>query len=89
MDSEFVQELRRIGWKVVDQVKMKTEENFGGWYPGIIDAAILAKGSAFVGTEWSTFSFLAVSRDLPLVLSFSLFPHFSCISLMRRRRDCG
>lgn len=64
IESTFVRELKGRGWKVVDH--RETEEKFGGWYAPIIDAAILARGSGFVGTEWSTFSFLAVSsRSFP------------------------
>lgn len=60
--SDFVLEMIEFGWKVVDHDAMKTEENFDLWYPSMIDSAILARGRGFVGTEWSTFSYLAGSR---------------------------
>ena len=55
-DSDFVQELLGLGWLVLDHERMQTEEKFGSWMPMIIDQAILARGKAFVGTEWSTYS---------------------------------
>ncbi|GAA6025703.1 hypothetical protein JCM8202_002703 [Rhodotorula sphaerocarpa] len=63
MDSEFVRKVRdELGWRVIDHEKARTAERFGEWYPTMIDAAVLARGRGFVGTEWSTFSFLAGSR---------------------------
>ncbi|GAA6058078.1 hypothetical protein JCM3770_002252 [Rhodotorula araucariae] len=61
--SDFVRQLKEnLGWKVVDHAHMRTEEELGAWYPTMVDAAVLARGRAFVGTEWSTFSYLAGLR---------------------------
>ncbi|GAA5828350.1 hypothetical protein JCM11251_006209 [Rhodosporidiobolus azoricus] len=62
-DSDFVQTLKRdYGWKFIDHDSMNTKEELGNWYPTMIDSAVLARGSGFVGTEWSTFSYLAGLR---------------------------
>ncbi|GAA6000105.1 O-fucosyltransferase family protein [Rhodotorula paludigena] len=62
-DSDFVRQLREeLGWKVVDHEAMNTVGELGAWYPTMVDAAILARGRGFVGTEWSTFSYLAGLR---------------------------
>ncbi|GAA6014240.1 hypothetical protein JCM10207_006143 [Rhodosporidiobolus poonsookiae] len=62
-DSDFVRELKeRLGWKVLDHDAMNTTAELGEWYPSMIDAAVLARGSGFVGTEWSTYSYLAGLR---------------------------
>ncbi|GAA5861415.1 hypothetical protein JCM8547_006122 [Rhodosporidiobolus lusitaniae] len=61
--SPFFKQLTdELGWKVIDHEAMATVEQFGNWYPALIDAAVLARGSGFVGTEWSTFSYLAGLR---------------------------
>ncbi|GAA5975685.1 hypothetical protein JCM10908_005242 [Rhodotorula pacifica] len=63
MDSDFVRHIRtELGWRVLDHDKMQTVKKLGEWYPTMIDAAVLARGRGFVGTEWSTFSYLAGSR---------------------------
>ncbi|KAM0755345.1 hypothetical protein T439DRAFT_1154 [Meredithblackwellia eburnea MCA 4105] len=61
-NSPFVQELKELGWKVVDHDEMRTVYELGEWYPTIVDQAILARGRGFVGTEWSTYSYLAGLR---------------------------
>ncbi|GAA6061938.1 hypothetical protein JCM10212_001506 [Sporobolomyces blumeae] len=62
-DSEFVRQLKDdLGWKVIDHDAMRTGEELGGWYPLLIDSVILSRGGGFVGTEWSTFSYLAGLR---------------------------
>lgn len=61
-ESPFVQDLLALDWKVLDHTAMRTEELLGGWYPTIIDQAILARGRGFVGTEWSTYSYLGGLR---------------------------
>ncbi|BGP14734.1 hypothetical protein JCM10213v2_002685 [Rhodosporidiobolus nylandii] len=60
--SPFVRQLLDLGWKVMDHEEMNTSEELGNWYPAMIDAAVLARGAGFVGTEWSTFSYLAGLR---------------------------
>ncbi|GAA6002968.1 O-fucosyltransferase family protein [Rhodotorula paludigena] len=61
-DSEFVQEVRALGWKVLDHEAFETKDKLGGWWPTMLDGAILARGRAFVGTDRSTFSHLAGVR---------------------------
>ena len=61
-DTTFVQQIKELGWKVLDHEKAETKEKLGAWYPTILDAAILARGSSFVGTDRSTFSHLAGLR---------------------------
>ncbi|BGP19271.1 hypothetical protein JCM10213_008211 [Rhodosporidiobolus nylandii] len=64
--SEFVKEVRALGWKVLDHGAgpggFKTKETMGGWWPTMLDGAILARGRSFVGTDRSTFSHLAGLR---------------------------
>ncbi|KAI5476077.1 GDP-fucose protein O-fucosyltransferase [Pseudohyphozyma bogoriensis] len=60
--SAFIEEVRALGWKVLDHGEEKTEEVLGGWWPTILDAAVLARGQSFVGTQHSTFSHLAGLR---------------------------
>jgi hypothetical protein len=61
--SDFVKTLKNeLGWKVIDHDFMETEKQLGGWYPMLIDSVILSRGQSFVGTEWSTFSYLAGLR---------------------------
>lgn len=61
-DSDFVKEVRELGWKVVDHDALTTKDRFGPWWPTIMDAAILSHGESFVGTDRSTFSHLAGLR---------------------------
>ncbi|GAA5988929.1 hypothetical protein JCM10908_006234 [Rhodotorula pacifica] len=61
-DSEFVQKVRSLGWKVVDHDVYGTVERYGGWWPTMLDGAILARGKSFVGTDRSTYSHLAGLR---------------------------
>ncbi|GAA5911196.1 hypothetical protein JCM6882_006603 [Rhodosporidiobolus microsporus] len=62
-DSDFVKTLKHeYGWKFIDHDSMNTKEELGNWYPTMIDAVVLARGAGFVGTEWSTFSYLAGLR---------------------------
>lgn len=60
--SAFLEEVKALGWKVVDHELMKTEEKLGTWWPTILDGAILARGQGFVGTQRSTFSNIAALR---------------------------
>ncbi|KAL8286852.1 hypothetical protein RQP46_003858 [Phenoliferia psychrophenolica] len=61
-DSPFVADLKALGWMVLDHDAMQTIEYLGEWYPTILDQAILARGKGFLGTEWSTYSYLAGLR---------------------------
>ncbi|GAA5906303.1 O-fucosyltransferase family protein [Sporobolomyces salmoneus] len=60
--SPFVQKVKALGWKVVDHDEFKTKETFGGWWPTLLDCAILARGRSFVGTDKSTYTHLAALR---------------------------
>ncbi|GAA6032966.1 hypothetical protein JCM8097_000073 [Rhodosporidiobolus ruineniae] len=61
-DSDFVKEVKALGWKVLDHDAFETKEKLGGWWPTMLDATILARGRAFVGTDRSTFSHMAGLR---------------------------
>ncbi|GAA5887934.1 hypothetical protein JCM5296_001501 [Sporobolomyces johnsonii] len=61
-ESEFVKEVRALGWKVLDHDAFETKDKLGGWWPTMLDGAILARGRSFVGTDRSTFSHLAGLR---------------------------
>ncbi|GAA6058009.1 hypothetical protein JCM3770_006644 [Rhodotorula araucariae] len=61
-DTPFVQEVRALGWKVLDHDAFETKATLGGWWPTMLDGAILARGRSFVGTHASTFSHLAGLR---------------------------
>lgn len=60
--SPFLTEVKALGWKIVDHELFETKETFGGWWPTLLDMAILAKGRAFVGTDRSTYSIMAALR---------------------------
>ncbi|KDE08431.1 hypothetical protein MVLG_01466 [Microbotryum lychnidis-dioicae p1A1 Lamole] len=62
MDSDLVRQIRDLGWKVVDHDAMRTIETKGAWWPTVLDMAILAGGSGFVGTERSTYSYMTGVR---------------------------
>ncbi|GAA5895783.1 hypothetical protein JCM6882_001380 [Rhodosporidiobolus microsporus] len=63
-ESEFVKEVRGLGWKVLDHGKtgFDTAATLGAWWPTMIDGAVLARGRSFVGTDRSTFSHIAGLR---------------------------
>lgn len=62
-DSDFVREVRSLGWKVVDHDAYGTVDRYGsGWWPTMLDGAVLARGKSFVGTDKSTYSHLAGLR---------------------------
>lgn len=60
--SPFVKEVKALGWKVVDHEEFKTKEELGGWWPTLLDCAILARGRSFVGTDKSTYTHMAALR---------------------------
>lgn len=60
--SEFIEHVRDLGWYVLSHEELLTTEVLGGWWPTILDSAILARGRGFVGTPSSTYSHLAVRR---------------------------
>jgi len=51
-----------LGWKSIRHDLEQTEEKYGAWYPSILDACMMAMGSAFVGTDRSTYSLIAKRR---------------------------
>ncbi|GAA5874076.1 hypothetical protein JCM8547_004821 [Rhodosporidiobolus lusitaniae] len=61
-ESEFVKSVKELGWKVLDHEAFQTKEKLGGWWPTMLDGAILARGRSFVGTDKSTFSHLGGLR---------------------------
>jgi hypothetical protein len=69
-DSPFVRELKEdLGWKVLDHDAMRTTEQYGNWYPAMVDAAILARGAGFVGA-FIVFSFFPRLNSLGFLPSF-------------------
>ncbi|KAK4046739.1 hypothetical protein OIV83_005844 [Microbotryomycetes sp. JL201] len=61
-DSDFVKQVRALGWHVLDHQKFGTAEKWGPWYPSMLDAVILSRGKSFVATSASTYSHLAGLR---------------------------
>ncbi|GAA5841812.1 hypothetical protein JCM3766R1_005577 [Sporobolomyces carnicolor] len=61
-DPSLLLELTRLGWILIDHDKLETRERYGGWYPGVLDSAILSRAVGLVGTKRSTFSYLAERR---------------------------
>ncbi|KAJ7750367.1 hypothetical protein B0H16DRAFT_1374326 [Mycena metata] len=55
-------QIKEMGWRTPDHVKLKTEETHGIWYPVLIDAVIQSQGAGFVGTLQSTFSIISARR---------------------------
>ncbi|GAA6004450.1 uncharacterized protein JCM10292_007075 [Rhodotorula paludigena] len=61
-NEHFLELLANIGWTYLNHTRFNTVERYGGWYPGLLDSAVLSRGTGFVGTERSTFSYLAQRR---------------------------
>ncbi|KAM0749751.1 hypothetical protein T439DRAFT_326630 [Meredithblackwellia eburnea MCA 4105] len=61
-DQQFLKRLSKMGWIHVNHRHFATVPRFGGWYPTILDAAVLSRGVGFVGTSQSQFSTLAARR---------------------------
>ncbi len=61
-DPKWWAEVEALGWVRMDHQAMETTKKYGRWYPVILDAAIQAGGSGFVGTDRSTFSILSKRR---------------------------
>ncbi|KAK4048962.1 hypothetical protein OIO90_005597 [Microbotryomycetes sp. JL221] len=61
-DSDFVNQVKELGWNVIDHQAFGTEEKWGPWYASMLDAVILARGKSFVGTSASTYSHLSGLR---------------------------
>ncbi|KAI5480612.1 hypothetical protein MNV49_000308 [Pseudohyphozyma bogoriensis] len=60
--SDFVRDVKALGWKVVDHDELNTTAELGDWWGPVLDSAMLAGGHGFVGTMRSTFSLLAGLR---------------------------
>ncbi|GAA5896257.1 hypothetical protein JCM5296_002928 [Sporobolomyces johnsonii] len=61
-DAKFLGQLAELGWKYIDHEAFQTRHRHGGWYPGVVDSAILSRAQGFVGTRQSSFSYLAGRR---------------------------
>jgi len=59
-DPAWWAEVAHLGFKYPDH--SKTEEEYGRWYPLLIDAVIQSGGIGFVGTDRSTMSEIALRR---------------------------
>ncbi|KZV74816.1 hypothetical protein PENSPDRAFT_625212 [Peniophora sp. CONT] len=54
--------VRLMGWYTPDHIEEKTEEQYGIWYPVLIDAVIQSSGVGLLGTPGSTMSLIAGRR---------------------------
>jgi hypothetical protein len=61
-DPAFIMKLSKLGWIYANHVEFATAARFGGWWPGMLDSALLSRGIGFVGTKQSTFSYVAARR---------------------------
>ncbi|GAA5833108.1 hypothetical protein JCM5353_004236 [Sporobolomyces roseus] len=61
-NSSFVFELKQAGWKYLNHTAFETKARYGGWYPAMLDSAVLSRAEGFVGTRSSSFSYLAARR---------------------------
>ncbi|GAA98676.1 uncharacterized protein L969DRAFT_95099 [Mixia osmundae IAM 14324] len=52
------------GFHFVDHEKLQTAQKYGAWYPPMLDAAILTRGTVYIGTSVSTMSQLAGRRKV-------------------------
>ncbi|KAI0638784.1 hypothetical protein C8Q77DRAFT_1151813 [Trametes polyzona] len=50
------------GWLRIDHAGERTAEQFGNWYPVVLDAVVQSMAIGFVGTDRSTFSHMARRR---------------------------
>lgn len=48
-DLVLLEELNQLRWKLIDHGKLETEKKYGGWYPGLLDSAILSRAVGLVG----------------------------------------
>ncbi|KPV73445.1 uncharacterized protein RHOBADRAFT_55183 [Rhodotorula graminis WP1] len=61
-DPVFINRLTRMGWIYLDHREFASASRYGGWWPGILDSAVLSRAQGFVGTKMSTFSYVAARR---------------------------
>jgi hypothetical protein len=59
-DEAWWSEVTDAGWFRLDH--LKTVEEYGHWYPVLIDAVIQSNGMGFIGTDASTMSVIARKR---------------------------
>ena len=50
----YLAEIAALGWTVMDHVALGTREEYGVWYPNLVDNVVLSFGRGFVGTGSST-----------------------------------
>jgi len=48
-DPVLLEEIKRMKWVLIDHNKLKTRKRYGGWYPGLLDSAILSRAVGLVG----------------------------------------
>ncbi|GAA6008208.1 hypothetical protein JCM10207_000039 [Rhodosporidiobolus poonsookiae] len=61
-DPSFIMKLNKLGWVYSNHVEFATAARFGGWWPSILDQAILSRSIGFLGTKQSTFSYVTARR---------------------------
>ncbi|KAG6328267.1 hypothetical protein ID866_10822 [Astraeus odoratus] len=61
-DPNWWADVRALGWTWIDYEAEGTVEKYGKWYPVFLDSIMLSNAAGFVGTDHSTFSFLALRR---------------------------
>ncbi|GAA5844319.1 hypothetical protein JCM9279_001767 [Rhodotorula babjevae] len=61
-DPVFINRLTRMGWIYLDHREFASASRYGGWWPGVLDSAVLSRAQGFVGTKMSTFSYVAARR---------------------------
>ncbi|GAA6037647.1 hypothetical protein JCM8097_006160 [Rhodosporidiobolus ruineniae] len=61
-DPAFIMKLSKLGWIYANHVEFATAARFGGWWPGVLDQALLSRAVGFVGTRMSTFSYVSARR---------------------------
>lgn len=48
-DPVLLTELTKLRWKLIDHDKLETRKKYGGWYPGVLDSAVLSRAVGLVG----------------------------------------
>ena len=48
-DPTYIAALETRGWHFLDHAKFKTAEQFGNWYPSMLDLAVMSRAVGFVG----------------------------------------
>ena len=50
----YLAEIDALGWTVMNHAALGTKEEYGAWYPSLVDNVVLSFGRGFVGTSGST-----------------------------------